>query len=215
MPAGASSLAVAPLVVDPVDYLLVDIAVGRHLPGGTVHAAQLAHEHGLTDAEAIEALEAAWLLGFVSLGPGSTSGLVTWTPEDSLRQLHRLAGAMVSAVAMKNRSGLARADVIDGEAARMGAVELFGLTTPGDVELFLELARAVLGCRPGPLVDDLVVPVAVLFSVTAQSVHGLDFAAPAGVRERLVSDLVRCLIDGRVDDFAVTMSDYVLAMSVS
>lgn len=215
MPAGASFTPVVPLVVDPVDYFLVDIAVGRHLPGGTVHAAQLAHEHGLSDAEAIEALDAAWLLGFVSLDAGRTSGLIIWTPESSLRQLHRLAGAMVAAVGTKSRTGLPHADVIDGEEARMGAVELFALTTPNDVEVFLELARALLGCRPGPLVDDLVVPLAVLFSATAQHVHGLAFAAPLEVRERLVSDLVRCLIDGRADDFALAMSDYLVAMSVS
>ena len=208
------------LVVDPIDYLLVDIATGRHLPGDAVHAEQLAHEHGLDVETARDALEAAWHLGLVTRGPGGTSGVVVWTPEITQQQIHRLARAMVTAVqgicrGPIERHGLAeRHSVIDGEAARMGVIEMFGLATPCDVDLFLELARALLGGQAPTLVDELVVPIGVLMSEAAQVVHGIELAAPAAVRDELVGDLVRCLMDGDADGFTEALADYVVAVSI-
>lgn len=214
MTTGAATKLLPTIIVDPIDYLLVDIATGRHLPGDTVHAEQLAHEHGLTLDEAADALEAASCLGLVSRGARSSGAVVIWTPAVSQAQLHRLARAMVAAVAAVGPRDPYGVDVIDGEQSRLGAVELFGMTTPCDVELFLELARALLSRRSIGVLDDLVVPVAVLFCETAQRVHGLDFAASASTRQQIVCELVRSLMDGRPDEFADLMADYVVAMSV-
>lgn len=202
------------LVVDPVDYLLADLATGRHLPGDAVHVQQLAFEHGLELDAAREALEVAWQLGFVSIAPDLSSAIVTWTPEASQRQLHRLARALVSAVSRAGDGRPVARHVIDGEQAREGAVEMFGLGTPDDVALFVELGRALLGTSAPALVDELSVPIAVLFSETAQSVYGLELAAPASVRREIVAELVSSLIDGRIDDFRDAVADYVVAMSI-
>ncbi|RKR75742.1 hypothetical protein [Frondihabitans australicus] len=211
----AATISLAPaLVVDPVDYLLVDLATGRHLPGDAVHVEQLAEEHGLTCTEAREAVEAAWQLGFVLLGPGGTSGIVSWTPESTQRQLHRLARAMVAAVAGVGAGRQAPRHVIDGEQSRLGAVQLFGLTTPDDVDVFLELGRALLGSTAPALVDEVTVPLAVLLSEAAQVVHGMEFAAPAAVRREMVATMVSSLIDGRIDDFRDAIADYVVALSI-
>ncbi|BDZ48777.1 hypothetical protein GCM10025867_10180 [Frondihabitans sucicola] len=214
MTAGTATQLLPALIIDPVDYLLVDLATGRHLPGDVVHAGQLAHEHGLSDADALDALDAAACLGVVSCRAGRASAIVSWTPAVSQAQLHRLARAMVAAVGAVTSRDPYGVDVIDGEEARHGAVELFGLTVPGDVDLFLELARALLGRRSISVVDELVVPIAVLFSETAQQVHGLELAADAATRQELVCDLVRSLLDGRGDDFAALVADYALALSV-
>lgn len=202
------------LIVDPIDYVLVDIATGRLLPGDGVHAEQLAHEHGLDTADAAAAIDSAWHLGLVSRHGMAGGGTVAWCPEASQVHLHRLACAMVAAVAAGPR-GRGTVGLIDGEQARIGAVELFGLTTPCDVELFLELGRALLGSCAPALVDELVVPIAVLFSEAAQSVHGLELAAPPEVRRDIACDLVRCLMDGRPGDFAGLVDDYLLALSIA
>jgi len=214
MTAGATTSVLPALIVDPIDYLLVDIATGRHLPGDTVHAEHLAHEHGLSDLDARDALDAAVCLGLVTRRVGQNCALVSWTPDVSQAQLHRLARAMVSAVDTVSSRDPYGVDLIDGEQNRHGAVELFGLTTPCDVELFLELARALLSRRSIAVVDELVTPIAVLFSETAQQVHGLDFAADARTRQELVCGLVRSLMDGRADDFRDLLADYVVALSV-
>lgn len=214
MTAGTPTQLLPAFVVDPIDYLLVDLATGRHLPGDMVHVEQLAHEHGLSGADALDALEAAVCLGFVTMRAGQTGALVTWTPQVSQAQLHRLARAMVTAAGAVSARDPYGIDLIDGEANRRGAVELFGLTTPSDVALFLEMARALLSRRSIAVVDELVVPIAVLFSETAQGVHGLEFAADEDTRQVLVCGLVRSLMDGRVADFADLMADYVVAMSV-
>lgn len=201
-------------VIDPVDHLLVDIATGRHLPGDAVHPAQLAAEHGLDRDQGQEAVDAAWRLGFVSRVSAGSCGVVVWSPETTQLQLHRLARAMVTAVATACRAGETRRDVIDGEGTRVGAVELFGLTVPSDVELFLELAHTLLGDFAPTLLDELAAPVALMFSEAATTVHGLDFAASADVRCALICDLVRSLMDGRIDDFRDLVADYVVALSV-
>lgn len=214
MTAGNTATTLLPtLIVEPLDYLLVDIATGRHLPGDGVHVEQLAHEHGLSLADAHEAIDAAWSLGFVSRQVAGSGGILTYSPEASQVHLHRLARAMVSAVGCGPR-GAGTVGLIDGEEARFGAVELFGLTTPCDVELFLELGRALLSSWAPSLVDELVVPIAVLFSESAQFVHGIDFAAPPAVRRELVCGMVSALIDGRTDDFTALVADYVIAMSI-
>lgn len=218
MIAGPASPLLPALIVDPVDYLLVDIATGRLLPGDAVHAEQLAHEHGLDLDAAGDAVDAAAQLGFVARGPvgfaAGTGGIVTWTPEQSQLQLHRLARAMVIAASTSCSVVSANRDVIDGEQKRMGAVELFALITPGDVELFLELARALLGRASGPLLDEIVVPLAILSSEAAQTVHGFEFAAPQSVRQSLVCDMIRSLMDGRVVEFGDLVADYVIALSI-
>lgn len=215
MTAGNTATTLLPtLIVDPFDYLLVDIATGRHLPGDGVHAEQLAHEHGLSIEDAHDAIDTAWRLGFVSRQGTGPGGILTYTPEASQVHLHRLARAMVAAVACGPR-GAGAVGLIDGEEARFGVVELFGLTTPCDVELFLELGRALLGSWAPTLVDELVVPIAVLFSESAQFVHGVEFAAPPAVRRELVCSMVSSLIDGRTDDFAALVADYVIAMSIA
>jgi len=214
MTAGAATLAFPSLIVDPLDYFVVDIAVGRHLPGGTVHASQLAYEHGLTDEEALDALDAAVCLGLASRRTGEGDVSVSWSPSVSQSHLHRLARAMVMAVGAINDRDPYGIDLIDGERDRFGAVEFFGLTTPCDVELFLELARALLARRSIAVVDDLVSPIAILFSETAQHVHGLEFAADERYRQELVSGLVRSLLDGRSEAFVDLLADYVVALSV-
>jgi hypothetical protein len=210
----AGTTLIRPIIVDSVDHLLVDIATGRHLAGDAVHPELLAAEHGLPLDEAREALDDAWRLGFVSKVGAGSCGLVAWTPEASQLQLHRLARAMVTAVAGSQRATMGLGCVIDGERTRLGAVEHFGLTVPCDVELFLELARALLGDFAPTLLDELIAPLEVMFSDAATTVHGLEFAAPAEVRHTLVCDLVRSLMDGRVDDFRDLVADYVVALSV-
>ncbi|ROQ37166.1 hypothetical protein EDF46_2616 [Frondihabitans sp. PhB188] len=215
MTAGTTATATALLpaiVIDPVDYLLVDIATGRHLPGDGVHVEQLAHEHGLSLAEAGAALDEAWCLGLVSRRATTTGGIVCWTPEATQVMLHRLARAMVSAVTAGPRCD-AKRGLIDGDAQRFTVVELFGLTAPCDVALFLEVARALLGAWAPDLLDELIMPVAVLFSQSAQRVHGFEPAAEADVRCEMVRELVSSLIDGRTADFESTVADYVLALS--
>ncbi len=202
------------LVVDPVDYLLADVALGRHLPGEPVHAAQLAEEHGITGAEAVEAVETAWFLGVLTRGHSIAEGRVAWTPAGTEAQVHRLARAMVAMVRRPVSTRETACSVIDGEDLRQGAAELFDLRTPADLVVFLELARALLGRSDRLLVDDLVAPVAILFSEVSQETHGIEFAAPAAVRDDLVRGLVRALIEERVDDFADLVDDYVLALSV-
>lgn len=215
MPAGNTTTTLRPtLIVEPFDYFLVDIATGRFLPGDGVHAEQLAHEHGLSVEDAHEVIETAWRLGFVTRQGMATGGILIYTPEASQVHLHRLARALVSAVSCGPR-GAGTIGLIDGEQTRFGAVELFGLTTPCDVELFLELCRALLGTWAPHLLEELAVPVAVLFSESAQSVHGIEFAAPPVVRRELVCSMVRSLIDGRPDDFAAHVADYVVAMAVA
>lgn len=214
MTAGTLTTKLPALVIDPTDYLVVDIATGRHLPGDAVHAAQLAHEHGLTAAEALEAVESGWHLGLLSFLPGATSGVVVWTPQSTQRQVHRLARAMAGAAATSGGLSGLHPDLIDGENDRFGAVELFGLSTPCDIDLFLELARALLSRSAPHLIDELVVPIAVLFSATAQSVHGIEFAAPDVIRQEIVAGMVRSLMDGRGDDFADGLADYVVALAV-
>lgn len=202
------------LVIAPIDYLLVDIGTGRHLPGDAIHAAQLAHEHGLDEIEAAEAVQGAWLQGFLSPDPTLTSGLVTWTPEMTARHLHQLARAMVVAVRTPCIASEHSPDLIDGEESRVGAVELFGLSTPCDLALFLELARALLSRTERHLVDEVVVPISVLFSDASRAVHGLEFAAPDVVRHGIVSRATRSLMDDRVDDFTEAVADYLVAVSV-
>jgi hypothetical protein len=214
MTAGTLTTKLPALVIDPTDYLVVDIATGRHLPGDAVHAAQLAHEHGLTATEALEAIENGWHLGLLSFLPGATSGLVVWTPQVMQRQVHRLARVMAAAVTPPGLGSPGAPDLIDGENARFGAVELFGLTTPCDIEVFLELARALLSRSAPQIVDELVVPIAVLSSETAQSVHDLEFAATSAVRQEIVAEMVHSLMDGRSADFADHLADYVVALAV-
>lgn len=213
MTAGFTTQLLPTLIIDPIDYLLVDLATGRYLPGETVHAEQLAHEHGLSSDDAADALDAAWCLGLVARETRS-AGRVTWCPEVSQMQLHRLARAMVAAVRGVSVRDSYGVDVIDGEQARLRAVDLFGLSAPADVDLFLELARALLCRRSITLLDELVVPVAVLFSMTAQEVHGIEYAASTLVRDEIVANLVRSLLDDRVDDFCDLIADYVVAMSI-
>lgn len=212
MPAG-TTLSPA-TIVDPVDHLLVDIATGRHPRGTAVPPEQLVAEHGLTLHEAREALDDAWRLGFVSRVGAGPFGLVSWTPEATQLQLHRLARGMVASVAGMHRDGMALGCVIDGERTRVGAVEHFGLTVPCDVELFLELGRALLGDFAPTLLDEVIAPLEVMLSEAATTVHGIEFAAPAGIRQTIMADLVRSLLDGRVDDFRDLVADYVVALSI-
>jgi hypothetical protein len=211
---GAPTAVLPTLVVDPVDYLLVDLATGRHLPGDTIHVEQLAFEHGLSSVDAGDALAAASCLGLVSFGGSRAGALVTWSPLVSQSQLHRLARAMVTAVGTVSPRDPYGVDVIDGEQNRLSAVELFDLQTPCDVELFLELARALLSRRSIAVIDELVVPIAVLFSATALRVHGLELAADDDTRQQIVCGLVRSLMDGDVEAFGDLMADYVVAMSI-
>jgi hypothetical protein len=202
------------LVVDPVDHLLADVALGRSLPGDVVHALHLAEEHALTAAEAVEAVETAWFLGVLTRGDSIAEGRVAWTPGSTEAQVHRLARSMVSVARRSASAREAALPVIDGEGLRLGAAELFDLRTPDDLVVFLELAHALLGRSDRLLVDDLVAPVAILFSRASQETHGIEFAAPPAVRDDLVRGLVRSLIDGRADDFADLVDDYLLALSV-
>ncbi|MCU1529988.1 MAG: hypothetical protein JWP75_3751 [Frondihabitans sp.] len=214
MTAGTLTTKLPALVIDPTDYLVVDIATGRHVPGDAIHAAQLAQEHDLTATEALEAIEGAWHLGLLSFLPDATSGIVVWTPQVTQRQVHRLARAMATTVATGGLTPAGAPDLIDGEGSRFGAVELFGLSAPCDVDLFLELARALLSRSAPHLVDELVAPIAVLYSDEAQAVHAIEFAAPAVVRQEIVAEMVRSLMDGRSDDFADHLADYVVALAV-
>lgn len=200
------------LVVDPVDYVLIDIATGRHLPGDGIHAEQLVREHGLTLDDAMAALDDAWRLGLVARTASPTAGTVSWTPEVSQIQLHRLTRAMVSAVSADRRAGCEPA-VIDADSKRLTVIELFGLTTLPDLDVFLEVARALLGGWVPTLVDELAMPLAVFFTENAQRVHGAIPAADTDVRVEIVGALVASLLDGRIADFQEHVADYVLALS--
>lgn len=213
MIAGSSTHHRPTLLVDPIDHLLVDLATGRHLTGDTVHADELAGEHDLDSTQADDVLQAAWCLGLVSR-PSARSAVITWTPEVSQVQLHRLARAMVAAVGTVTTRDPYGVAVIDGEEARLGAAELFELETPCDVDLFLELARALLSRRSIAVVDELVSPLSILFSRVALEMHGVRLAATDDVRAEIVRGLVLSLMDGRVDDFRDLVADYVVAMSI-
>lgn len=212
MPASHLTRTPPALVIAPIDYLLVDIATGRHRPGDAVHAEQLAHEHGLTVSDAQGALDEAWCLGLVSRSVSPAAGIVCWTPEVTQILLHRLARAMVSAVAGGPRCASTRG-LIDGDASRLTVIELFGLSTLPDVDLFVEVARALLGAWRPALLDELAMPVTLLLSESAQRTHGFQPGADVETRSALVGDLVDCLIDGRTDDFAAAVADYALALS--
>lgn len=213
MIAGSTTSLIPTLLVDPVDHLLVDVATGRYLRGDTVHAGVLAREHGFDRAEAVDLLDASWCLGIVSR-PSAGSAVVTWSPEASQVQLQRLARVMVAAVGTVTARDPYGVAVIDGEETRLGAAELFSLGTPCDVDLFLEVARALLSRRSIAVLDELVSPLAILFSRVAQEVHGFQLAASDDVRAEIVRALVLSLMDGRVDAFKDLVADYVVAMSI-
>lgn len=214
MTAGAAPQLLPSLLVDPIDYLLADIAAGRHRPGDSVHVHQLTGEHGLTPAEAHDVLEAACCLGVVSRAAHHAGAVVCWSPDVSQRQLQRLARAMVAAIRSSSARDPYGVDVIDAEESLAGDIGSFGLTASCDVVVFLAVAHALLGRRSIALLDELAAPVAVFFSETAQRVHGIELAADAETRRQIVGELVRSLIDRRPDDFAALMRDYVTAMSI-
>ena len=204
------------LIIDPVEYLAVDIATGRHLPGHIFSRETIAVEHGLADDQVDEALDSAWLLGLVSRPLASGSSIVQWSPDESQRHLFRVVRAMADVVRWgpSDHHRLPH-DVIDGEGARFGAVDAFGLRVPADVELFLEVARALLSRRASAIVDEFVAPLSIFSSEAAQVVHGFAFTATEPERDEIVSRLVSALIDGRAAAFSALLDDYRHAMTVS
>ncbi|GAA4675794.1 hypothetical protein [Frondihabitans cladoniiphilus] len=203
---------------DPVDHLLVDLATGRHLPGDVLHVQQLVHEHGLTEGDAQSAVDTGWELGLLAKDGAASSARVVWTPEASQLHLHRLARHLV-VVARSTRPDAPRGigrpvDLIDGEPGRLTVVEQFGLSVPEDLLLFLDVARALLGRAAPQLLDELAAPIAVLFSEAAQRVHDFEPAAPLEVREEIVRDMVRSLIEREPEAFVDLVADYVVALGI-
>ncbi|TWX38340.1 GntR family transcriptional regulator [Frigoribacterium sp. ACAM 257] len=203
--------AARPEADEVVELLLVDVAVGRWMPGDEIDVSVAAAEHEVSESVVRLALHDLRRAGLVSTNPFTGGSVVVWHRRHNEVLMRRLVG--VTAVVAGRRPSL---EDLPEPAPASPAVAHRGLVLPPDLAQLLDLVRLVTLTLPPAsrrqVLAEIVTPLSALGSTTAMRVHGVVPAISADVRGVIVDLIEVAAHYGEWDEVPVLMADYAVAL---
>lgn len=193
------------------ELLLVDVAVGRWMPGDEIDVSAAAAEHEVPEAVVRLALHDLRRAGLTSTNPFTGGAVVVWHRRHNEVLMRRLVG--VVAVVAGRRPSM---EDLPEPARASSAVARRGLVLPADLAHLLDLVRLLVLALPEAsrrqVLTEIVTPLSVLGTTTAMRIHGVVPAISDDVRGVIV-DLVEAAAHyGEWDDVPVLVADYAVAL---
>jgi hypothetical protein len=193
------------------ELLLVDVAVGRWMPGDEIDVEVAAAEHGVAGSSVRLALHDLRRAGLTSTNPFTGGSLVVWHRRHNEVLMRRLVG--VVAVIAGRRPSL---EDLPEPGPASSAVAHRGLVLPPDLAHLLDLVGLFASTLPEAsrrqVLTEVVRPLSVLGTTTAMRVHGVVPAISGDVRAVIVDLIEVAAHYGEWDDVPVLVADYAVAL---